>query len=66
MSVDAPVGIDAITFTKPYLEAFEEELDRAATSEELIAAMVARYPELGTGGTREIGAKVALREMDWG
>jgi len=28
--------------------------------------MVARYPELGTGGTREIGAKVALREMDWG
>jgi hypothetical protein len=32
----------------------------------LIAAMVARYPELGTGVTREIGAKVALREMDWG
>jgi hypothetical protein len=66
MSVDAPVGVDAITFTKSYIEAFEEELDRAATLEELIAAMVARYPELGTGVTREIGAKVALGEMDWG
>ena len=31
MSVDAPVGIDAITFTKSYRQAFEEELDRAAT-----------------------------------
>ena len=31
MSVDAPMGVAANTFTKSYLEAFVEELDRAAT-----------------------------------
>lgn len=56
----------AIAHTKAYLLAFEEELARAKTSAELIAAMTRRYPDAGMGIALDIGAKVALGEMKWG
>jgi hypothetical protein len=44
----------------------EEELDKADGSEDLIAAMTARYPDLGMGVALNVGAKVLTGEMKWG
>lgn len=66
MAPDAPMGIAAVEYTKAYLLAFEEELAKAKSSEELIAAMKARFPDLGGGINLDLGAKVATGEMKWG
>lgn len=66
MTPDAPMGLDAVEFSKNYLLAIEEELDKAEGSEELIAAMTARYPDLGMGVALNVGAKVLTGEMKWG
>lgn len=66
MTPDAPLGLEAVAFTKEYLLAIEEELAKADTSEELNAAMRTRYPELGMGMALDIGAKVLTGEMKWG
>ena len=58
--------ISAITYTKNYLLAFEEELAKATNSADLINAMTQRYPDLGMGIALQIGAKVATGEMKWG
>lgn len=63
---DAPTDASAIRYTIDYLRAFEEERVRAADGAALIAAMTARYPNLGMGVALEIGAKVAKGEMRWG
>jgi glyoxylase-like metal-dependent hydrolase (beta-lactamase superfamily II) len=63
---DAAPDASAIAYTRDYLVAFEAELARAKTSEELIAAMKARYPSAGMGIALDIGAKVAKGEMKWG
>jgi glyoxylase-like metal-dependent hydrolase (beta-lactamase superfamily II) len=56
----------AIAHTRGYLLAFEEELAKAKTSAELIAAMTRRYPDAGMGIALDIGAKVATGEIKWG
>ncbi|WGW05298.1 MBL fold metallo-hydrolase [Tropicibacter oceani] len=66
MTLDAPMGLDAVKFTKDYLLALEEELDQADGSEDLIAAMTARFPDLGMGVALNVGAKVLTGEMKWG
>ncbi|MEM5522276.1 MBL fold metallo-hydrolase [Sulfitobacter sp. AS59] len=66
MTPDAPMGLEAVEFTKGYLLALEEELDKADGSEDLIAAMTARYPNLGMGVALNVGAKVLTGEMKWG
>lgn len=66
MTPDAPMGIEAVQFTKSYLLALEEALDKAKDSEELIAAMQTRYPDLGMGVALNVGAKVLTGEMKWG
>ncbi len=66
MTPDAPVGAAALTYTRDYLIAFEEELARNPDSAALIAAMTARYPDAGMGVALQIGAKVATGEMAWG
>lgn len=65
-TADAPDGLEAVTFTRDYLLAFDEELEKAADSAALIAAMTARYPDLQDTGSLELGAKVATGEMKWG
>lgn len=62
----ASTDVSAITYTRDYLLAFEEELAKAADSSELIAAMTKRYPDAGMGIALQIGAKVAKGEMKWG
>lgn len=56
----------AITYTRDYLVAFEEELAKAADSAALIAAMTKRYPDAGMDVALQTGAKVAKGEMKWG
>lgn len=62
----AATDISAVTYTRNYLLAFEEELAKAADSDELIAAMTKRYPDAGMSIALQIGAKVAMGEMKWG
>ncbi|MFF4783452.1 MBL fold metallo-hydrolase [Streptomyces griseorubiginosus] len=56
----------AITATREYLVAFEEELGRAADGAALTEALVKRYPDNGMLIAAQIGAKVAKGEMKWG
>jgi len=62
----AATDVTAIHYTRDYLLAFEEELAKAADSGALIAAMTRRYPNVGGGGSLQLGAKVAKGEMKWG
>ncbi len=66
MTAEAPMGLEAVQFTKAYLLAIEEELEKATSSQELAAAMTARYPDLGMGVALAIGSKVLTGEMKWG
>ncbi|CAN7395880.1 MBL fold metallo-hydrolase [Mesorhizobium sp. LjRoot246] len=66
MAPDAATDPSAVEFTKSYLLTFEEELDKAADSAALKAAMEARFPGLGMGVALDIGSKVAKGEMKWG
>jgi glyoxylase-like metal-dependent hydrolase (beta-lactamase superfamily II) len=62
----APADASAITATRDYLLAFEEELGKAADGAALTEALVARYPDNGMLIAAQIGAKVAKGEMKWG
>jgi glyoxylase-like metal-dependent hydrolase (beta-lactamase superfamily II) len=56
----------AITATREYLVAFEEELGKAVDGTALTEALLARYPDNGMVIAAGIGAKVAKGEMAWG
>ncbi|WP_069770736.1 MBL fold metallo-hydrolase [Streptomyces sp. LUP30] len=56
----------AVSATRDYLVAFEEELGRAADGAALTEALVERYPGNGMLIAAQIGAKVAKGEMKWG
>ncbi|WP_018690407.1 hypothetical protein [Ahrensia kielensis] len=66
MTIDAPLGIAVAQFTKDYLLAIEEELEKTNSSAELIEAMTTRFPELGMGVALSVGAKGLTGEMKWG
>jgi len=58
--------LTAVTGTRDYLIAFEQELARAADGAALTAALTSRYPDHGMLIAAQIGAKVAKGEMSWG
>lgn len=62
----APADASAITGTRDYLVAFEEELAKAPDGATLTGALTGRYPEHGMLIAAQIGAKVAKGEMSWG
>ncbi|THU04035.1 MBL fold metallo-hydrolase [Lampropedia puyangensis] len=64
--LDGSLDISAIRYTRDYLLAFEEELQKAPNADALIAAMNKRYPNAGLAPALQIGAKVAKGEMQWG
>ena len=66
MAADAASDLSAVTFTRAYLLAFEEELARTADAASLKSAMERRFPGLGMGVALDIGSKVAKGEMKWG
>jgi glyoxylase-like metal-dependent hydrolase (beta-lactamase superfamily II) len=61
-----PADATAITGTREYLVAFDQELGKAADGAALTDALVARYPDRGMLIAAQIGAKVAKGEMTWG
>lgn len=63
---DTAADATAITATRDYLLAFEEELGKAADGAALTEALVNRYPDNGMLIAAQIGAKVAKGEMKWG
>lgn len=60
-----PKGVEAVTFTADYIQAFDEEAAKASNSPELVVAMKLRYPELQGDGSLVISASVAKGEMQW-
>lgn len=66
LAAGAALDVSAVTYTRDYLLAFEEEAAKAADSAALIAAMKRRYPSAGLAPALEIGAKVVKGEMKWG
>lgn len=62
----AACDASALSYTREYLVAFEDEVATSTDSGALIAAMRRRYPLAGMGVALEIGAKVAKGEMGWG
>ncbi|MDX3573311.1 MBL fold metallo-hydrolase [Streptomyces sp. ID05-47C] len=63
---DTAADASAITATRDYLLAFEEELGKAADGAALTDALVKRYPDNGMLIAAQLGAKVAKGEMTWG
>jgi glyoxylase-like metal-dependent hydrolase (beta-lactamase superfamily II) len=61
-----PADTSAITGTREYLVAFEQDLAKAIDGAALTASLTARYPEHGMLIAAQIGAKVAKGEMSWG
>lgn len=66
MAQNVATDITALSYTRDYLLAFDEELLKAGDSSALIAAMTQRYPNAGMSVALQIGAKVATGEMKWG
>lgn len=60
-----PDSPQAITDTRDYLLAFEQETKKAKDSAQLIAAMRERYPNLAEESSLELSAKVIKGEMKW-
>ena len=58
-------SMNSVTFTRDYIKVFDEETLKAKNSDELIAAMKKRYPNLGEASSLELSAKVAKGEMKW-
>lgn len=63
---DSAADASAITATRDYLLAFEDELGKAVDGAALTEALVKRYPDHGMLIAAQIGAKVAKGEMSWG
>ncbi len=61
-----PADASAITGTRDYLIAFEQELATASDGAALTAALINRYPAHGMQIAAQIGAKVAKGKMAWG
>ncbi|WED78838.1 Vmh family MBL fold metallo-hydrolase [Aeromonas allosaccharophila] len=61
----APKGTAAVTFTRDYVQRFEQELAKVKNSGELIDALKKAYPALPVDDGLAIGAKVNTGEMKW-
>ena len=60
-----PKGTEAVTFTRDYVQRFEQELATSKNSGELIESMKKAFPSLPVDDGLAIGAKVNTSEMKW-
>ena len=58
-------GVEAVQYTRAYLQRFETELEKAPNAAALIETMKRVYPEAGLDIALNIGAKVNKGEMKW-
>lgn len=63
---DKPMTIEAVKFTRKYINDFESAAKSAKNSGELIAKMKANYPTIDGESILELSAKVITGEMKWG
>ena len=62
---DMPQGIEAVSFTKAYLDQFEKTLSKAKNSKQVVAEMVKVYPTLSGQQDLELSAQVNTGERQW-
>ena len=60
-----PKGTQAVTFTRDYVQRFEQELATAKHSDQLIDGLKKAFPSLPVDDGLAIGAKVNMGEMKW-
>lgn len=60
-----PKGTQAVTFTRDYVQCFEQELATAKHSDQLIDGLKKAFPSLPVDDGLAIGAKVNMGEMKW-
>ncbi|PJG59283.1 Vmh family MBL fold metallo-hydrolase [Aeromonas cavernicola] len=60
-----PTGDKGVTFTRDYVQRFEQELAKANNSSQLIEGMKRAYPALTADDGLAISAKVNTGEMKW-
>ncbi|NMG65910.1 MBL fold metallo-hydrolase [Azoarcus indigens] len=65
MKAGTPIDAANLSFTRDYLKRFDAAVQESAGSAQLMQAMQAAYPQLGTSLSLEIGAKVVKGEMPW-
>jgi glyoxylase-like metal-dependent hydrolase (beta-lactamase superfamily II) len=58
-------GLEAVRYTRTYLQRFEAELDKAPDSAALVDSMKRLYPDAGLDLALGIGAKVNKGEIKW-
>jgi glyoxylase-like metal-dependent hydrolase (beta-lactamase superfamily II) len=63
---DKPMTVQAVAFTRNYIQDFEAAASTSANSAELIAAMKKNYPAIGGDSILGLSAKVIKGEMKWG
>ena len=61
----APKGTTAVTFTRDYVQRFEQALASAKNSDQLIDGLKKAFPSLPVDDGLAIGAKVNIGEMKW-
>ncbi|WP_233076086.1 MBL fold metallo-hydrolase [Paraglaciecola chathamensis] len=61
-----PLTIQAVNFTRQYIQNFEAAAKASSNSSELIATMKASYPNIGGDSILALSAKVIMGEMKWG
>ncbi|MBE1874610.1 MBL fold metallo-hydrolase [Myceligenerans pegani] len=62
----APATVEAVRYTREYLEEFEDVLETAADGAAVTAELVRRHPDAELLVAAQIGGKVAKGEMAWG
>ena len=60
-----PKGTQAVTFTRDYVQRFEQELATAKDADQLIDGLRKAFPSLPVDDGLAIGAKVNMGEMKW-
>lgn len=65
-SPGAPSTVEAVRYTRDYLNAFDQVVAEASDGAAVTAELVRRYPEAELLVAAQIGGKVAKGEMQWG
>lgn len=63
---DKPLTLQAVNFTRQYIQDFEAAASSSANSAELVATMKKNYLTIGGDSILGLSAKVIMGEMKWG
>jgi len=63
---DKPMTLEAVAFTRTYIQDFEAAANTSTNSAELVAKIKKNYPTIGGDSILGLSAKVIMGEMKWG